>query len=245
MQRVQLGSKVKPLGINRVDVAEGFQCRAILLDPDPQVAFIAWDETLKRKVEVDQDMVIKYGLRPMTTYYYLVAKLNTDMNSNIVNNQFTIEYLQLSENVNSEFVDALNEMPNFTSLKLTKIKKVAEGRDYSYIKVIPSQVDIPEGLMKEIEAIRSTDGAIDAMWQLINASTSIKKDQYEKLLADPNAQVQGSQPLQPQVAAPQVKQRPLPAPKQQVATKPATQQESPEFNGDELGLGDDFDTFDQ
>lgn len=244
MQKIQLGTKVRPLGINRVDVAEGFQCRAILLDPNPQVAFIAWDENLKRKVEVDQDMVIKYGLRPMTTYYYLVAKLNTDMNSNIVNNQFTIEYLQLSENVNSEFVDALNEMPNFTSLKLTKIKKVADGRDFSYIKVIPSQVELPEGLIKEIDAIRATEGALDSMWQLIDASTSIKREQYEKLLADPNANINSaSQVSKPQIqqgTTPQTKQRPLPQPKQ----NPVSVQQNSEFNSEELGLGDDFDTFD-
>lgn len=233
MQKIQLGTKVKPLGINRVDVAEGFKCRAVLLDPDPRVKFIAWSEQFKRKIEVDQEMVIKYGLRPMTTYYYLVAKLNTDMNSNIVNNQFTVEYLQLSDNVNSEFVDAIQENKNFTSLTLTKIKKMADGKDFSYIKVIPSTIDLPEGLQKELDSIRNTEGAVDAMWQLVDASTSINREQYEKLLAESTSQVS-----QPQVSV--SKQKTFPQPKQNEV--PLTPQiES--FSSDELGLGDEFDTF--
>lgn len=245
MQRVKLGTKVKPLGINRLDVAEGYKCRAVLIDPDPVVKFIGWSEELKRKVELNQDLVIKYGFRPMTTYYYLVAKLNTDMNSNIVNDQFTVEYLQLSENVNNEFIDSLNEMPNFTSLSLSKVKKVAEGRDYSYIKVIPSSVTIPQGILDQIEQIRSTEGAVESMWKLIDAQTSITPEQFERLLADPNANLnEPAQVSAPQVAAPQVKPRSIPQPKQSQSQSVPQTAPIDTFSNEDLGLGDDFDNFD-
>lgn len=180
MQKVPIGTRVKPLGINRTNVADGTKQRAILIDPSPRVKYIAWDDVLGRKVEVDQDMLIKYKLRPMTNFFYLIAKLNTDMNGTIVNDQFVIEYLQLSENVNNEFSDAVSENPNFSSLLLTKVsKKGPSGKDFSYVKVTPSTLEVPQEISQAINKLRSDSTALESIWTLIDQTTSMSGADYE------------------------------------------------------------------
>lgn len=183
MKQVKIGTRVNPLGINRVVVADNAKCRAILIDPNPRMKYVAWDDSIKRRVEVDQAMVIKYGLRPMTTFYYLVAKLNTDMNGVVVDDKFVVEYLTLSESVNNDFADAVAENPKFTSLLLTKvIKKGDNGKDFSYVKPTPStNQEISEEIEAALDKIRNTEGAIEGMWAIVDASTSINRQQYEAL----------------------------------------------------------------
>lgn len=191
MQKVKLGTKVNRLGINRLNVGEGTVCRAILLDPDPQVKYVAYDEVRKRRVEVDQDMVLKYGLRPMTTFYYLVAKLNTDQTGNVIGDKFTVEYLQLSENLNNEFADLIEEQGFPKSIQLTKVKKVGDGgKDYSYVKPIPSQKAFEENksLWTKINELRKNKEFINKCWQMIDMDTSMTKKQYIELLASENGQ---------------------------------------------------------
>ena len=43
--------------------------RAVLLDPNPRFTYIAYDETIRKRVKVNQDMVIKYGLSPIPTIF--------------------------------------------------------------------------------------------------------------------------------------------------------------------------------
>lgn len=191
MQKVKLGTKVNRLGINRLNVGEGTVCRAILLDPDPQVKYVAYDDIRKRRVEVDQDMVLKYGLRPMTTFYYLVAKLNTDQTGNVIGDKFTVEYLQLSENLNNEFADLIEEQGFPKSIQLTKVKKVGDGgKDYSYVKPIPSQKAFEENksLWTKINELRKNKEFVNKCWQMIDMDTSMSKKQYIELLASENGQ---------------------------------------------------------
>ena len=215
MEHVTIGTRVNSLGINRTNCAEGGRCRAVLIDPNPCVKFIAYDEKRKRKVEVDQELVIKYGLRPITNFFYLIAKCNTDMKGNIVDNDFVIEYLQLSESRNNEFADSVAETPDFTSISYTKVKQTGpDGKDFSYLKVIPSNYKVPDAILEKIKTFQDNPDNIRAMWALVDRTTSITGKEYEELLAQENGESapqvaapqpakQVSAPKQPKVAAPQ------------------------------------------
>lgn len=216
MEKVTIGTKVNRLGIPRLSVGEGSTCRAILLDPDPRMKHIAYDEARKRRVEVDQDMCIRFGLRPSPTFFYLVAKLNTDLNGNVIGDKFTVEYLQLSENLNNEFSDQILEQGVPKSLQLTKVKKSANGKDYSYIKVVPSQRGFEDNksLWSNIRAVQEKEGFIDTCWAMIDADTSLTKQQYLELLSSENTQGQQEtkQIANTQHAPRQIAQKPAESP---------------------------------
>jgi hypothetical protein len=242
MQQVPIGTRVSRLGIQRLSVGEGAKCRAILLDPNPRVKYIAYDENLRRRVEVDEEMCIKYALRPSTTFFYLVAKLNTDLNGNVIGDKFTVEYLQLSENLNNDLSDLIAEQGTPKSFSLTKVKKTGEGgKDFSYIKVTPSQQGFEDNksLHQNLDKLRETPNFIETCWAMIDADTSLNREQYEKLLANP----QGA----PAIAAPQARpQQQLPgaqAPKNPVGSAmpqaPADFAQQNDFGGG-FGDGDDF-----
>ncbi len=184
MKQVPLGTRVKPLGINRSVCAQGIPSRAVLIDPNPRVKYTAYDETLKRRVEVDQDAVIKYRLRPMTNFYYLIGRLNTDMKGDIIGDDMVIEYLQLSESLNNDFSDQIVEQGVPESLKMELVSKKANGRDFSYIKVTTSKVQPSQEIMNKVKLLQSNPEAIESMWQMIDASTSITIKEYEKLLKE-------------------------------------------------------------
>lgn len=228
MEKVAIGTRVRPLGIQRLNVADGARCRVVLLDEDPRMKYIAWDDERKKRVEVDQNLVIRYGLRPMTNFYYLVAKLNTDMNGNVVGDQFVIEYLQLSENLNNDLADAISENPNFTSFMLTKVaKKGPDGQDFSHIKVTPSSYKIDGRLLENLNKLRAETEAIETMWSMIDRATSMTAAEYIKLReGDDTAQIAAPAAAQPkQVAAP-VDRAPMPS--------------APENFTETFASGDDF-----
>lgn len=208
MERVPIGTKVKRLGIPRLSVGEGATCRAILLEQDPQMKHIAYDDARKVRVEVDQDMCIKYGLRPSPTFFYLVAKLNTDLNGDVIGDKFTVEYLQLSENLNNELAAQIAEQGVPKSLHLTKVKKQADGKDFSYIKVVPSAQGFEDNksLWDKINKLRANKEFIDTCWKFIDADTSKTKEQYIALLNAASQQANG----QRQIAAQSQQQRALP-----------------------------------
>lgn len=210
MERVQIGTKVHRLGIQRLSVGEGSKCRAVLLDPNPCMKHIAYDEVRQRRVEVNQDMCIKYGLRPSPTFFYLVAKLNTDLNGNIIGDQFTVEYLQLSETLNNEFSDQVMEQGVPKSLSLTKVKKTANGKDFSYIKVTPSGVDITDNksLSSKINELRNNAQFIEKCWQMIDSVTSMTGEAYVKLLESEGTQPKAFEAPKERAALPQ--ENPMP-----------------------------------
>lgn len=233
MQQVPLGQKVKALGINRSNVADGQTGRAVLIDPNPRFKYIAFDDKLKRRVEVNQDMVIKYGLSPITYYFYLIARLNTDLNGNVVGTKMVVEYLQLSENVNNEFADSVRALKGFSQLILNKVaKKGNDGRDFGYIKPIPSQEDLDPEIIQNIEKLRAEPGAIDAMWMLVDRASSITPEEYVELKENP-AQIQGGQQNYRQVAAPA-----SPRPQIDAPTNPVPQ--AVEGFGADFGGAEDF-----
>lgn len=235
MEKVALGTKVKRLGIQRLLVSEGAKCRAILLDNDPRMKHIAYDESRKVRVEVDQDMCIEYGLNPSPTFYYLVAKLNTDLNGNVIGDQFTVEYLQLSESLNNKFAEQVSEMGMPKSLSLTKVKKTGENnKDFSYIETTPSAkslIDDNPSLKAKIQELKSNQEFIENCWKMIDASTSISKERYIALL---QSESQNQQAL-PSSA---------PNPARGIQSKSQPQQALPsnEFEGD-FGGAEGFEDF--
>lgn len=193
MRKVKQGTHVSPLGINRFVCADGVKSRAILIDPDPQMKYIAFSDKVKRRVEVDQEAVIKYGFRPYTSFFYLVAHLNTDMKGNVVSDDFVVEYLQLSENLNNELSDLIVEFGDFNSLVMVKVpRKGPNGEDFSHIKTTPSNYPISEGLQAKINELRSNQAMIDTMWKLVDRATSITLVEYEQLLAQQAENNQGA-----------------------------------------------------
>lgn len=237
MEKVTIGTKVKPLGIQRLSVGEGQKCRAVLIDPNPCMKYIAYDNAHKCRVEVDQDMVIKYGLSASATFYYLVAKLNTDLNGRIIGDNFTVEYLQLSETLNNRLSDQITEQGIPASFSMNKVKKLGDGgKDFSHIEVTPSAVK-PEGsLLQKIEELRANKEFIDKCWAMIDATTSISKEKYEKILAE-EANPQGLPPASEytQHSLPSGGQSPVNSPSSPMPQAPA------DFNAqNDFGAGDDF-----
>lgn len=241
MERVKIGTRVADLGIQKVNVADGTKARVVLIDADPQMKYIAYDNVVKRRVEVNQDLLIKYNLKPTATFFYLIARLNTDMKGNVVDDDFSIEYLQLTNNVNVEFADAVAENPNFTSVVLSKVSKKGDGgKDFSYTKATPSNYVVSEGIQNKIEVLRKNPEAIDALWKMIDRATSITADEYEKLVNSPlvTGDNGGVADLpQSQISAPAIAPKAIEAPAY-VAPEPAMKQaESNDFG---TGSPDDF-----
>lgn len=223
--RVSLGTKISNASINKANVADNFIGRAILLGFDQIYAKqVAYDETVKAVVEVDQDAIIKYRFqRPMVYYYIPIARLNTDMYGRVVDDTVIIEYLRLSESQYDDFARQASEMGNFVSLQLKKVpKKGNDGKDYSFVDVIPSNygangVDIPSSVFAKVDQMVQTDGFCDGIWQMIDISTSISVAEYEKRLLEKQNQPQAQQPQTPS-QAPQLAPKPFtPKPPQVVA----------------------------
>ena len=182
MEAIQMGTKIKSIGINRANVADNAKGRAVLLDPNPRVKHVAYDNTIKRAVEVTQDDVIKYGFNPRTNYYFLIARMNTDMEGTIVGDKIIVEYVQLAQSVYDEYIESLEENGKGNSILL---KKVAKG-DYSYVTVKPSQQNLPQGVVEAVRAMRKDAAMLETMWQLVDKATSISVADYEKMLQAAN-----------------------------------------------------------
>lgn len=218
-------------------MADGQTGRAVLIDPNPRFKYIAYDDKMRRRVEVNQDMVIKYGLSPITYYFYLIARLNTDLNGNVVGTKMVVEYLQLSESVNNEFADSIRALKGFSQIILNKVtKKGGDGKDFGYIKPIPSQEDLDAEIVENIKKIQDEPGAVDAMWMLIDRSSSITAQEYEELKNNPQlATAQGYQQVAPPAQRQQI-QAPTSAP------APSMPQVVDGF-GAEFNDGSDFNDF--
>lgn len=238
MEKVKIGTRVADLGIQKVNVANGTKARVVLIDLDPQMKYVAYDNVVKRRVEVTQELLIKYNLKATPTFFYLIARLNTDMKGNVVDDDFSIEYLQLTNNVNVEFADAVAENPDFSSVVLTKVTKQGDGgRDFSYIKATPSNYAVSEGITAKLNLLRRNPESIDALWKLIDRATSITAEEYEKLVKSPLvAGDEGVKDLPEElVSAPTVAPKAIEAPVPQKSYEP---EKSNDFCD---GKKDDFD----
>lgn len=176
--RIKQGDRLKSIAINRADVATGTVGRALLLDPQPQACYLAYDSQRKRMVFCDQEMAIKYKLSPRATYLYLIARLNTTMRGEVAGSDIVIEYLSLSDKVYEAFDDAVQEMDHVATLKL---KKEASSPTFSYVKPIPSKEEVPEIFMKPIQEQLSKMN-INQMWQMIQNNIAMSPEDYEKLV---------------------------------------------------------------
>lgn len=174
--------------INRSNVAEGFPGRAVLLGENCVFAKAqAYDDRIKRSIEVDQEAILKYRFDKVLTYYYiLIARLNTDNRGNVVSNDVVIEYLRLSEKQWDDLTISMNEMGSFTSLLLTKVKKTGDdGRDFSYVEVkLSNYKEIPAAVSAKVEQIVQTENFVNSIWGMVDAATTITVEMYEQKLKE-------------------------------------------------------------
>lgn len=220
MQSIKLGSRIKSAAILRADVAENCLGRAVLLDKNPSVKQIAFDSNLRRAVEVTQEDCIRFRLNPRPTYYFLIARLNTDMKGNVIGKDFVVEYLQMAESLYSDFCQQVDEMGKFTSITLNKVKK----GQFSYLNVKPSNKTVLDDTLKAaITELRKNKEMIASMWQMVDLNTSITIEEYQKLLMDSDNQSTNRAPQQ---------LPPTPAPKQ-LAQQSQDLDEGDDFDDDE------------
>ena len=130
------------------------------------------------------------------------------------------------------------------SLQLTKVKKSANGKDYSYIKVVPSQRGFEDNkdLWDKINKFRNDENAVNACWAMIDADTSLTKEQYIALLASEKEGNQNAQGEQRQIAGPQSQAPKQIAAKSEQAPSASVMPSVPEnfANDNDFGGGDEF-----
>lgn len=186
--QIPLGGKMESPNINRSNVAEGFPGRAVLLGENCVFAKAqAYDDRIKRSIEVDQEAILKYRFDKVLTYYYiLIARLNTDNRGNVVSDDVVIEYLRLSEKQWDDLTISMNEMGSFTSLLLTKIKKTGDdGKDFSYVEVkLSNYKEIPQAVFAKVEQMVQTENFVNSIWGMVDAATTITVDMYEQKLKE-------------------------------------------------------------
>lgn len=174
--------------INRSNVAEGFPGRAVLLGENCVFAKAqAYDDRIKRSIEVDQEAILKYHFDKVHTYYYiLIARLNTDNRGNVVSDDVVIEYLRLSEKQWDDLTISMNEMGSFTSLFFTKVKKTGDdGRDFSYVEVkLSNYKEIPAAVSAKVEQMVQTENFVNSIWGMVDAATTITVEMYEQKLKE-------------------------------------------------------------
>ena len=147
----------------------------------------AYDDRIKRSIEVDQEAILKYRFDKVLTYYYiLIARLNTDNRGNVVSDDVVIEYLRLSEKQWDDLTISMNEMGSFTSLLLTKIKKTGDdGKDFSYVEVkLSNYKEIPQAVFAKVEQMVQTENFVNSIWGMVDAATTITVDMYEQKLKE-------------------------------------------------------------
>lgn len=186
--QIPLGGKMESPNINRSNVAEGFPGRAVLLGENCVFAKAqAYDDRIKRSIEVDQEAILKYRFDKVLTYYYiLIARLNTDNRGNVVSDDVVIEYLRLSEKQWDDLTISMNEMGSFTSLLLTKVKKSGDdGRDFSYVEVkLSNYKEIPAAVSAKVEQMVQTENFVNSIWGMVDAATTITVEMYEQKLKE-------------------------------------------------------------
>lgn len=174
--------------INRSNVAEGFPGRAVLLGENCVFAKAqAYDDRIKRSIEVDQEAILKYRFEKVLSYYYiLIARLNTDNRGNVVSDDVVIEYLRLSEKQWDDLTISMNEMGSFTSLLLTKVKQTGnDGKDFSYVEVkLSNYKEIPQAVFAKVEQMVQTENFVQSIWGMVDAATTITVEMYEQKLKE-------------------------------------------------------------
>ena len=194
--QIPLGGKMESPNINRSNVAEGFPGRAVLLGENCVFAKAqAYDDRIKRSIEVDQEAILKYRFEKVLSYYYiLIARLNTDNRGNVVSDDVVIEYLRLSEKQWDDLTISMNEMGSFTSLLLTKVKQTGnDGKDFSYVEVkLSNYKEIPQAVFAKVEQMVQTENFVQSIWGMVDAATTITVEMYEQKLKEYYEELAGS-----------------------------------------------------
>ena len=191
-QLIGFGDTIQKDGIDKFDCAEGTKVKAMFINyQKPYACTMAFDETIKRYVECDKEMVIKYGLNPSPRYVFLVAKLTTDMNGKILGEQEEkVTYLSMSNKQYEHFVESSYNLGGWDGfVTLTKVKQKGNNTDYSYIDAMPASSNaqgfdqISQVLMARLNQLATDENLLIGSLRLVNQAMGLNKQQYEERIA--------------------------------------------------------------
>jgi len=166
--QIKMGDRGKSPMIKRSDVAGGTKGRAVLLDPNPRCAVVAYDEDQKMTFYADQETVIKYKLRGNVYYLLLIARLNTDMKGDVIGDDFVVEYLRLADKEYAKVADAMEEQ-ECNSILLTKEVK----GEYSYVIATVSKKGVPNEIISKLQ-----DLDLEPLWSMVEADVARPIESY-------------------------------------------------------------------
>jgi len=206
--KVQLGQTIKSPAIGRCDVAAGTKGRAILLSRDfIACALVFTPEPHRGAFFVDQDDCLRHGLNPTVFYVGLIARMNTDMKGNPIDDSFRIEYIRLREQQYDKFATTLLEMPQSQTVLLSLVEKGS----FSYVDIIPSTREVRQDVVDSInEKLQLFD--VDQLFGLVVNNLARPIEEYEKLLNGESGVVTNTPAIAPAYQSPQ---RAVQAPKPQ------------------------------
>lgn len=185
MQRGTFGQRVQESGIQKFNMAVGGTSIVVPLVKEIVTKEVAYDEELKRRIEVDEEIrVANPKLLPTKEIYMLVAKLNTDQVGNIVSlNNFDIEYLKFSVSKYNSLLPKMMATPNFTCFYVQKTEKhTNDGKSFTDFSYDLSCNEIPQEITAKIQKLVNTQGAIDGLFNMVDLATSTPKATYLQLL---------------------------------------------------------------
>lgn len=230
MIRKKFGDKVEESQMIKFDMSVGCMCKVVPLTMEFIEKNIAYDDSVKRRVDVDSEIqAVNPKLEPHKELYMVIAKLNTDQQGNVVNSNFDIEYLKLSVSKYNDVVKATSAISDCTHWIVSKQEKQINDRKVSEFSFTPSNMQLPNDVVSKIRELLSKEGAIDYLFDLVDKSTSTSKETYLALLDERKALTAQSE-QQPQAipqAQPQMQAIPQAQPQQFVQAQPQFAQPQP------------------
>lgn len=166
--KVPLGTTSQTKLIARSDVAEGTTGRLVPLYNDVVCVGCFFSENPKGVFLCTQEEALSIGQSPR--YYYVIPgfRLNTDSKGVVKegDTSLKLEYLRLSETQYDKVAMAFSEQESITSFALTKVRKSAEGRDFSYVEPTVSNKKLPQSVLDKIDEVRKSLNE-DQIWKFI------------------------------------------------------------------------------
>lgn len=230
MIRKKFGDKVEESQMIKFDMSVGCTCKVVPLTMEFIEKNIAYDYSVKRRVDVDSEIqAVNPKLEPYKELYMVIAKLNTDQQGNVVNSNFDIEYLKLSVSKYNDVVKATSAISDCTHWIVSKQEKQINDRKVSEFSFTPSNMQLPNDVVSKIRELLSKEGAIDYLFDLVDKSTSTSKETYLALLDEHTKALtaQSTQQQQPQAipqAQPQMQAIPQAQPQMQAIPQAQPQQ---------------------
>jgi len=181
---IKLGDKVESSYLRRYNLQDNTQGRIALITDRVIVKNLIYDETTKTRYEATLEQANKVGLRLLTYCFIPIAELITTPDGTIASNSFTVSYLQLSANTYKEFATSIQEVPNCTTILVSRVTKKVREKDYSTFTFKPSTSAIDATLSSNLAAIRANKESIETFINMIDSTTSTPFSQHPSCLGE-------------------------------------------------------------